>query len=1285
MEYSKKMKELFDLSHPQKRILYTEYIYPGTSFANLSGIVAFKNEKIDPLILDKALNLIIRKHKALRIRLVLSEQSIVRQYVSKYEPIKFYFTDISNPEEIINKEVIKPFPLFESPLFHFSMFRSCYFFKYHHIIVDATSVALLNKEIADTYKYLKEKGDILLIPEDNGFIDFIEEEKNYLTSKQYENDRAYWFYEFEKPPIILNFYKKEQRESIEADRAVFSLGDLLTERILTFCKENNTTLFRFIMSIFYLYFAKSTGSEDITLSTTHHNRIDDTMKNTCGMAVTTIPVRCEIDKDTTFTEFLRYVTDKISTSLQHQRFPFDCLSSYLRDRGVTPGDLLKVVINQIPSLTDEYKVKRFISGYEPSILNIKINPNQLPKGMPLEIGFDYQRNYFSSIEIKLLFNRIKKMIEDAIATPNILISEIDILPEEERKLLLADYSGTTRDYSKERNIIEVISDEARNNPGKTALVFKKNRYSYRELQSLTNYLVSVLIDKGIKRGDVVGVMVERSEYAVIAALSVIKSGCVYLPIDIDYPENRIDYIINDCNVKCLITFKSYKKNNLKYSGEYIFLDEDYPDSKKSADRISLNDSAYIIYTSGTTGNPKGIVIRHGSLLNFCMWYKEFYKPEKNDRVAAYCSFVFDVSINDIFPPLFCGLTLYMIPDEIRYFPDKLNSFFEKNKITLTFLPTKIGEIFIKSVNNHSLRVLSVGGEKLSIFRKKNYKIVNGYGPAENTIYSTFFETEREYCNIPIGKPLSNVKVYVVNEVGMLQPMGIGGELWISGVQLSNGYINDQSLTNERFIENPFDDSEQYKMVYKTGDIVRLLEDGNIEYLGRSDNQVKISGIRIEVEEIEKTILLNNLVKECVVLDCDDLSGNKYLVSFLVVKENFNLDILKRELRERLPRNYMPLKFIPVEKLPFNNNGKIDKSKLREIEKNTIFTKEETCQNSVKLTETEKYLKNVWEKLLRRNDISLYDDFFDIGGDSLRLIEMLSIIKKRFNVDIPVSVVFRENSINRLTQILEKSGQTGLESVIEIRKNENSPVILLIHDISGEITAYSYLIKKLNKDCSILGIRFDSNKDEISINELAKRYIESIKAIIRQSDTYIIGYSSGGTIAYEMARVLSENDSSTKINLILIDTPNYLSSPQILDKLLKNSFRIMVEWVFRSELREVVLLFLKKSREFIWNLFGRVTGKSDGKFYLFPTEEKQRRALMEYIPEKTKAKVFLFKASKNKNITDDKMGWRGLVVNGIEIIPIDGDHLSILDRTNSEKIAGIINEILNSGEKNEEVY
>ncbi|MCP4215912.1 MAG: amino acid adenylation domain-containing protein [bacterium] len=638
----------------------------------------------------------------------------------------------------------------------------------------------------------------------------------------------------------------------------------------------------------------------------------------------------------------------------------------------------------------------------------------------LHFTFQYATSLFKEETIQRMAGHLKNLVSSAAANPSVAIGNMEMLSAEEKRRILVDFNDTASDYPESKTIIDIFNRQVESTPENIAvkgadLQGGETSISYRDLHRQSSALACALAGKGLGPGKVGAVMSGQTVEMIPVILALLKTGAAYVPIDPRYPADRIGYILEDSNAAVFLTSREAAEN-ITYEKEIIYLEEieNLEAAEASLPVTDPSAPAYIIYTSGSTGRPKGVITGHRALVNLCWWNRAYYHLLESDRMSKYVGFGFDVSLWEIFPTLSVGACLCIVPENIRLDVRKLNEFYESEGITLSFLPPQIAEQFMAEEDNRSLRYLQVGGDKLREYVPRNYQVVNNYGPTEYTVIATIFPVDCPHANIPIGKPLANTSLYVLDKTQKVQPVGVPGELYISGDGLAMGYLNRPDLTAGAFVPNPFQPGER---MYKTGDLAAWLPDGNIQYLGRLDFQVKIRGFRIELGEIETAILGHQSVKDAVVITREETPGNFYLCAYVVPTgvpdwSEF-IPLLRETLARSLPDYMIPAYFVRMDVLPLNAAGKVNRRFLPEPQDS------EHAATGVEFLaprdETEQKLADIYGDLLRVKQVGIDDDFFRMGGHSLKATQLVGHIHKSLNVSLSLTEVFKSPTVRGLAQ------------------------------------------------------------------------------------------------------------------------------------------------------------------------------------------------------------------------------------------------------------------------------
>ncbi|WP_020426765.1 non-ribosomal peptide synthetase, partial [Paenibacillus riograndensis] len=633
-------------------------------------------------------------------------------------------------------------------------------------------------------------------------------------------------------------------------------------------------------------------------------------------------------------------------------------------------------------------------------------------GGNLDFSLEYSSRLFNKATVQRMGEHYTRLLAEAAANPDKELGRLDMVSDQEKHLLLNVFKGTPTDYPKDKTIHELFEEQVDRTPDQLAVVCGDQALTYKALNEQANSLASVLRTYVAKKDCVVGILAQHSLKMIVGVLGILKAGAAYLPIDPEYPEERIRYMLKDSQAAVLLAHTGIIQDLID-EVPVIDLEDNTLYSRPASNPETGNDAnhlAYVIYTSGTTGNPKGVMVEHKALINLCLWHNHFYSITEEDRATKYAGFGFDASVWEIFPYLVAGASIHIVDRSIMLNITELNRFYEEQGITISFLPTQICEQFME-LENKSLRKLLTGADKLKKYRKQTYDLINNYGPTENTVVTTSFVVDKEYKNIPIGKPIANTDIYILDQHNMLVPTGVPGELCISGASLARGYLFRDDLTREKFVDNPY---QPGTIMYKTGDLAKWLPDGNIQYLGRIDNQVKIRGYRVETAEIESQLLKLEAVREAVVVARNDDYGNSFLCGYIVAGPEISAADIKAELSKVLPLYMIPGYIVQVDKMPLTPNGKIDKKALERIK----LTESSGRVREAPRTFIEEILVRVWENTLRVERIGITDNYYELGGDSIKSIMLVSGLQK-YNLSLEIRDIMQYPTIKELSRHIKK--------------------------------------------------------------------------------------------------------------------------------------------------------------------------------------------------------------------------------------------------------------------------
>ena len=1003
--------------------------------------------------LGVAIDCLVQRHEALRTSFCVVDGEI-KQNINENVRLKKTFKMVD--EQALDSAItdfVQPFDLRQAPLLRVALFeissqKHLLVLDAHQIIFDKVAGRIFVQELLAQY------ANEPLAPLTVNYQDYSVWDQKRDTSPAANQQAKFWFEQLQGGLPVLNIATDHPRPATKkylGGRICAEIAADSTSRLKKFAKTQGVSTAALYLAALKILIARYSGQEDSIVGTVFANRTRPEFENVVGRFENILPLRSYPNRAKLFSEYLQEVHATLQSAAVNQEYPLAKIVEQLgiaRDASRNP--LYEVVFDFTAATANWHSAGLTLTDYcyDAKSARFDLALNVVEQRDRLMLQLEYDRSLFDSASAERIVDHYINLLRLLAAGADTKLAAIDFIPAEERDLLLTKFNATEYAVPTDCSWQSLFRRQAVHTPDNIALIFKNDCYSYRQLDEKADRLAALLRQRGVARDTIIPIMLERSAEMLIAVVAVMKAGGAYLPLDIKYPQARLDYMLADSNATIILSQPSLQDKFARFGGEFIDVTDAAIYTASTVDNSNVPDInqgcdlAAIIYTSGSTGLPKGTMLTHRGLINMCYSENRDNMLTEIDVVASYASFSFDGSIWSNFPPLLAGAAVDIVPDEIMLSFLDLNNYFEEHKVTLTLMTTQLCEQFAELVTNNSLRQMSTGGEKYKTYRPARYKIVNSYGPTEATVLITRFTIDKDYENIPIGKPLANTKVYIVDQEFQLQPLGVPGELCVSGLPLARGYRNRPELTAEKFIDNPFVNSEKrivkgcsseiagsenplsafssqlpaFAKMYRTGDLARWLPDGNLEYLGRIDQQVKIRGFRIEIGEIEQKIMEYPAVKEAVVIAREDAAGNKYLCGYFTAENTVNLEQLKEFMAGDLPSYMIPAFIMQIDFMPLNANGKIDKKSLPE----TMMTAG-VGEFIEPVGEIETKLAQVWKEVLGVTQISATDDFFAIGGSSIKAISAVARLQKFFVINI--NDFFNYPCLRTLAANIQPSGDT----------------------------------------------------------------------------------------------------------------------------------------------------------------------------------------------------------------------------------------------------------------------
>ena len=1070
---SENTNQRFPLTQAQLRIWYTEMMNPDTTLSMLSESLKIQGGPLDVEVLKQAIYQIIRHNDAFRIRIGFENNEPVQWFEDPsnivpecdYAEVDGY----AEAEAWLDRFNRIPIGMFEPRLYHIVILKInenehwvvC---KFNHIILDGLSSDTMLHLIMEYYIEIA-KGNVPAHHAQSGYLDYIHADQEYEKSDRYQKDKAYWLEKFRTLPEVMGVKSySSYAVSTEAKRKSVVLSGTFYEKLKVFSEQNNVSLFTLFLAVLYVYLYKATGNEDISVGTILANRTSKKEKETLGMFASTVAGRITVDPDQTLISLLHYIAKEQKSDLRHQKYPYNQLIQDLRE--IYPNkqevqDLFRVSMEYLPlrhAHYDNLSVRHYpnFCGHEAGDFLVDVYDSIDDQLIDLHVT--YRAQLYDDGEASRLVDQLLAIIHQILDRPDQTLRELSLLSEAEKENILTRFNPPAVDDSQEQLLPLRFEEQAAKAPGQIAVVDKDKQLTYGELNERANRLAGVLRGLGVGRESIVGILADRSAETLVGVMAVWKAGGAYVPLDPDYPQDRIQFMLEDSASAVLLTQTGLKDRVeawLKQDAALqtvLCLDDEALYAGDPANVPNVNephDLAYVIYTSGTTGRPKGVMIEHRSLTNTAAAYRREYRLDETMRLLQLASFSFDVFVGDVARTLYNGGTMVICPKEDRIDPVRMYGWIREYGVTVfestpALIVPFMDYVAENGLDMSSMRLLITSSDSCSVSDYRvlqerygsQFRIINAYGVTEAAIDSSFYDEPLaklpDTGNVPIGKAWLNAKFYIVDPEMNPVPVGFLGELCIGGIGVARGYLNRPELTAEKFVDSPFVPGER---LYRTGDLARWMEDGNVDFIGRIDYQVKIRGFRIELGEIESAMLRFEGVKQAVVVDRTDERGQKYLAGYAAAEETLKLDELQAYLKQALPAHMVPSRLMRLDRLPLTPNGKIDRKALP-VPDGIAQTGAEYEAPS---TAQEIKLAGIWQDVLGLEKIGLNDNFFDLGGHSLRATILASKIQKEMNVDFPMRDVFRFSTMGEMAQAIARMEESLYESIPAVEERAYYPV------------------------------------------------------------------------------------------------------------------------------------------------------------------------------------------------------------------------------------------------------
>ncbi|MBK8452744.1 MAG: amino acid adenylation domain-containing protein [Thiofilum sp.] len=1311
------------LSFAQQRLWFlAQFDAQSTPYNESAGLMLIG--ELNVAALEQSLSELVRRHETLRTNFP-QNNGIPFQCINPPGAITLPIVDLrglSEAEQLATQQRMaaedsqRPFDLAQDLLLRFQLLRRsdttegkpCYVLlsTMHHIISDMWSMSVFTRELSTLYQAYA-SGKPSPLPELTiQYADFAYWQRQWLTGEVLDRQLSYWKQTLKDAPALLELptdFPRPPVQTFKGARLPVRLTDTQITALRALSQRSGASVFMILQSVFALLLAHYSGQTDIVTGSPIANRTQRQVEGLIGFFVNTLVVRTDVSGDISFNELLQRVRAQAIEAYSHQDIPFEKLVEELQPtRNLSYSPLFQVMF-----------ALRNIPGEDLDLAGLTIKPvertgvvakfdltlelNENPKG--IFGALEYNTDLFSPATIARMEQHLQQLLDTVLNAPDTKIQSLALLTEQERSQLQS--WNNTKIAFPAKTLVQLFEEQVAKTPDAIAVVSGEQALSYQALNERANQLAHYLMAQGIKPEALVALCMERSVDMLVGLLGILKSGTAYLPLDPAFPPSRLAYIVENAQPALILTHYALQDSLPQTHTKTVLLDVETEGlnllpQHNPAPMAQLEHLAYTIYTSGSTGQPKGVQIEHKALINLLHAMQLELELQPQDAWLAVTTLSFDIAALEIFLPLLVGAKTVLLPREFAVDAEQLRHSLEQHAITIMQATPATWRLLLSHdwQGNSQLKMLCGGeGLPLELARKllpKGAGLWNVYGPTETTIWSTICRITPEHLQqqrVPIGKPLANTQLYVLNDQQRMAPLGVVGELYIGGDGLARGYYGRDDLTAERFVSVMLSEHQSAVRLYKTGDKARFLSSVEVECLGRLDNQIKLRGFRIEPQEIEANLERYPAVQSAIVLLQNKTSEDQRLIAYLVANphEFINTKGLRPYLREHLPDYMLPAQFIVLDTPPLTPNGKIDRLALQQQWAGEQAVNEEASFITPR-NNREFKLAKLFEEVLGVYPIGVHDNFFDLGGHSFLAVKLVTRINQVFETQLPLATLFREATVAKLGALLDRSTNLiGWSSLVPIQRRGERRPFFCMHPAGGTVFRYTLFAHQMGYERPFYGLQgLGIEPGQIphnSIAEMAAAYIEEIRTVQPHGPYVLSGWSLGGTTAYEMALQLEAAGEEVPL-VILFDTPTPDGVSYETDQIKFLLERVPTQGVVLDRLDEfegfedkLTYIFEQMKRFNPIMDFDVAEGKRFLKVY-----QHHNRIMSEYYPAKTIKGHLLYLKAQEALLYDIHMGnplheWPKFTQGGFSFEYIPGHHFNILEAAEGKVMAEVINRYL----------
>jgi amino acid adenylation domain-containing protein len=1318
-------------SSAQARLWFIDELRPGHPVYNIPASFDLAGP-LDVQALAQSVRHLVQRHEALRTTFMQTGGEL-RQMIAVTADLPVEVIDLADvPHASRSQKQVDAtfefarggFDLARGPLARVALLRwteteHTLLINVHHTIADGWSIGILCAELSQLYADYAAGRTPALPPLDLQYADYAVWQRERLDVGQAQAHAEYWRRALDGAPPVLELPADRPRPPVKSFEGAVERLDLSASQRSTlqaFAREQQVTPFLVLLATAAVVLSRCSRQDDVLLGTPIADRGRSETESLVGFLINTVVLRADVSGNPTVRELLGRLRAVTAAASAHHELPFDQLVGILqpeRDLSMTP--IFQVMVAFQPDPLERL-----------ALPGLSVTPVPVHNGtakFDLFFGFEetaqgmrgmleYSTDLFDAATIRRMAGHFLTLLDALVADPNRPISELAMLTEPERRQVLLDWNATGKDYPSDECLHELFERQAAQTPDATAVISGADRVTYRELNQRADRLSTYLRFLGVTRGALVGVCLDRSPDLVVALLAILKSGAAYVPLDPAYPHDRLEFILEDAAVTVVLTSEKVRSVLPSHAArEVVVAESDTADVPRMAamnvsQKPRADDVAYVIYTSGSTGRPKGVQLEHRVAVTMMYWARDTYTDQELAGVLASTSICFDLSVFEIFAPLSWGGKVILSENALQ-----LPALTAARDVTLiNTVPSVMNELLRVEGLPASLRVANVAGEPLKpalvdeIYKSSSIvKVFDVYGPSE-TSYTT--------CALrgpgaveTIGRPVANVQTYVLDRDRRPVPIGVPGELYIGGATLARGYLNRPELTDARFIPNPF--GPQGSRLYRSGDLTRWLPDGNLQFLGRTDHQVKLRGFRIELGEIASVLRQHSRVAESVVVVREDLPGDKRLVAYLVavrggaepVDQAQVTSEVRAWLKSQLPDYMVPSALVWLTELPLTPNGKIDRGALPAPEWSSP-----SAQPVAPTTDTERRLVDIWMTVLGLDQpIGVDDNFFNLGGHSLLAVQLFQRIQQVFGRNFPLATLFQGPTIRQLAAIVDAHRETAdFSTLVAIQPNGHRPPFFAVHGVGGNVLNYRALARYVGDDQPFYGLQArgldGKSLPHTRVEDMAAEYLPEIRRVQPSGPYYIGGFSFGCSVAFEIAQRLRRAGEEVAL-LALIDgglwraeelLPLRVRIPRIVLFQLSR-LRMHAADVLRLRPSEILAFFRRKKRTLLHRARGIVWRSRYRQYqetgaelpeHLRRVDEGAYMAFRNYRPTYYDGRAVLFRSGSGWRLRPvvPHGGWGVVAQGGLEVRRVPGDHVTVTMEPHVQVLAKELRRALESAQQ-----